>query len=91
MRVYSALKNAQNSLDDPIGIAKNVVVPKPEHSPTLAFEPSRSGCVRYVLGMLTTIDFDHQLVLGTGEVDDEIANRMLSPEFVSHEAPISQS
>jgi hypothetical protein len=40
--------------------------------------------------MLTTIDFDCQLVLGTGEVDDEIAHRMLSPEFVSHQAPISQ-
>jgi hypothetical protein len=40
--------------------------------------------------MLTTIDFDCQLVLGTGEVDDEIAHWMLSPEFVSQQAPISQ-
>jgi hypothetical protein len=41
--------------------------------------------------MLTTIDFDCQLVLGTGEVDDEIAQRMLSPKLVFHQAPIAQS
>jgi hypothetical protein len=75
-------ERSQNSLDHAIGIAENIVVPKPEHSPTLDLEPSRPGCVCCVLGMLTTIDFDYQLVLGTGEVDDEIAHRMLSPEFV---------
>jgi hypothetical protein len=41
--------------------------------------------------MLTAIHFDHQLVFGTGEVYDEIAQRMLSPEFVFHQASIAQS
>ena len=67
------MQGAKNGLDHAIGIGKNVVVPEPEHFPALVFEPSRSICVRYVFGMLTAIDFDHQLELGTGEVDDEIA------------------
>jgi hypothetical protein len=41
--------------------------------------------------MLTPIDFDHQCVLGAGKVDYDVADWMLSPELVSHKAPIAQS
>jgi hypothetical protein len=41
--------------------------------------------------VLTAIEFDHQLELGTGKVDDEIAQRILPPKLVFHQAPIAQS
>jgi hypothetical protein len=85
------VERSQDSLDHSIGIAENIVVPEAEYFPVLALKLSRSACVRCVVGMLTTIDFDHQLVLGTGEVDDEIAQRMLRPKLVFHRAPIAQS
>jgi hypothetical protein len=79
----------QNGLDHAIGIVENIVVPKPEHFPVLTFEPSCSVCVRCVVAVLTTIDFDRQLVLGAGEVDDETAQRMLPPKFVSRQSPMA--
>ncbi len=40
--------------------------------------------------MLTAIDFDRQPILGAGEIDNEIADRMLSPELVPQQAAIAQ-
>jgi hypothetical protein len=80
---------SQNGLDHAIGIVENIVVPKPEHFPALTFEPSCSACVRCVVAVLTTIGFDRQLVLGAGEVDDETAQRMLPPKFVSRQSPMA--
>jgi hypothetical protein len=39
--------------------------------------------------VLTTIDFDRQLVLGAGEVDNEVAQRMLSAKSVSRQSPMA--
>jgi hypothetical protein len=41
--------------------------------------------------VLTAIDFDHQLVLGAGEVDYKVADRVLPAEFVAQQPAISQS
>src|SRR5262249_800684 len=41
--------------------------------------------------MLTAVDFDHQSVLGAGEIDNEVADRVLSPELVSRQSSIAQS
>jgi hypothetical protein len=40
--------------------------------------------------VLTAIDFDHQLVLGTGEVDYKVADRVLPAEFVAQQPAVSQ-
>jgi hypothetical protein len=82
-------ERSQDSLDHAIGIAENIVVPEPEHFPALTLEPNRSACVRCVVGVLTTIDFDRQLVLGAGEVDNEVAQRMLSAKSVSRQSPMA--
>ncbi len=66
----------------PLVLAKNIVVPKSDHLPPSLFERRRSAHVRWIVGMLTAIEFDHQCVFGASEVDDEIADRMLAPELV---------
>ena len=40
--------------------------------------------------MLTAIEFDHELILGAGEVDDVVPNRVLSAKFVLQETPTAQ-
>jgi hypothetical protein len=83
------LQGLQDRFDYPAGIVQNIVVPEPDHSPTLAFEPSCSVRVQRIVRVLIAIDFDHQRVLGTGEVDDEVSNRMLSPKSVSRQASMA--
>jgi hypothetical protein len=48
----------------------------------LAFQPSRSTRVCRIVRMLTTIQLDRHPVLGACEVDDILANGILSAEFV---------
>jgi hypothetical protein len=55
----------------------------------LVFERRGSVRVGWIVGMLTAIEFDHYPVFGTGEVDDEVSNRMLSAKSVSKQAPIA--
>jgi hypothetical protein len=85
------IEGAQDSLDHAIGIGENVVVPEPEEFPSVALEASRSALVCRTVRVLTAIDFDHQLVLGAGEVDYEVADRVLPAEFVTRQPAISQS
>jgi len=40
--------------------------------------------------MLTSVDFNHQVVLKTDEIDDVVFNRLLTFEFESGEAPRPQ-
>jgi hypothetical protein len=85
------LKNVQNCFDNPSSVAQSLVVPKPDYLPAPAFEPGSSLFVYGIVRMLTAIDFDNQSMLGAGEVDNEFADRMLSPELVTRQTPIAQS
>jgi len=76
------LQYPQNRLDHATGIGKDIVVSKPDNSPTSAFEPSRSTLVRSIVRVLTAVDFDHQSVFGARKVDNEISDRMLSTKSV---------
>jgi hypothetical protein len=76
------LQCPQNRLDHATGIGRDIVVPKPENSPTSAFEPSRSPGIRGAVRVLAAVDFDHQSVFGARKVDNEISDRMLSTKFV---------
>jgi len=83
------LESSQNRLDDPVGVAENVVVPKSDHLPALALEPSCSARVPCIVRMLTAIDLDHKAVFGAGEIDNEPTDWVLSPELVPQQAPIA--
>jgi len=77
----SGLKDQQNSLDNSAGIVEDLVVPKADYFPALAVQPSRSPRIGRPVGVLATIQFDHDLVLGAGEVGDVLAYRMLPAEL----------
>src|ERR1700730_8760791 len=85
------LDDSQYRLDDPVGVAENVVVPKSDHLPALALEPSWSARVPCIVRMLTAIDLDHKPVFGAGEIDNETTDWVLSPELVHQQAAIAQS
>jgi hypothetical protein len=83
-------ESVQNGLDDPVGVAENVVAPKPDHCPALPFQQSGSARVHRIVGMLTAIDLDHQQIFGAGEIDNETADWMLPAELVPQQAAIAQ-
>jgi hypothetical protein len=84
------LQNSQNGFDYSACVGKRFIVPKSNYPPTPIFEPSCAARVSQTVGMLTTVDLNDQSMLGTGEVDDVISDRVLSPEFIPHQPPIAQ-
>jgi hypothetical protein len=86
----SVAKRFQDRLDDTTSVGKHVVVPEANHAPTLSFEKSRATLVRGVSGVLAAIDFDDEVMLRAGEIDDEAADRMLAAKPVSGQPTIAQ-
>jgi hypothetical protein len=87
----SSFQNAQDRFDYSTGIAENIVVPKPDHFPTLALQPSRSASIGRTVCMLTAVGFDDEMVLGAREIDDVTAYWMLVTKFELQQTPIAQS
>ena len=81
----------QNGVNHPIGIGKNLVVPKPDHTPSLAFQPKGSTAVALAVGMLPAVHFDDQTMGDTGEIKNDRAQWVLTPEFVALKTSPSQS
>jgi hypothetical protein len=78
----SGAQSLHNGFDDGAGIAQDIVVPESDHPPPLAFQPRCSSRIGRTVRMLTPIDFDHQPVLGAGEIDDVGADRLLPTKTV---------
>jgi hypothetical protein len=64
-------------------MTQDIVVPEAQHLKSICAQQRipRAICRRLIL-MLTTIDFNNELLRNTDEVDYEPAQRMLTPEFV---------
>jgi hypothetical protein len=73
----------QDRAHNTLRIRENVVVPKPDHAPALAFEPNRASRIGQTLIVFAAISLDHQAVLGAGEVDNKPADRMLPTKLVA--------
>jgi hypothetical protein len=61
----------QNSLSDPRGILRHLAVPKPDHGPTRAFQPTRPRRIRLTFRMLPAVHLNSQLGLAARQIDDE--------------------
>jgi hypothetical protein len=54
-----SFQNAQDYFDTPGGIAENIVVPKADHPPAVAFQPSCSLRVYGIGRVLPAVQLDH--------------------------------
>jgi hypothetical protein len=67
-----------NRLHHALGIRQDLVVPTSDHAIAAALEPG--GVRRTLLRVLAAVDFDDESCLGTKEVDDVAAYRLLAAE-----------
>ena len=56
-----------------LAIFKHFIVPEPDHPVAFGLDDCRSGCIVF-LGMLPTVDFDHQVGPMAGEIGDVMAD-----------------
>jgi hypothetical protein len=85
VRVFERLDNHRY---DALSVREDVVIPKPQHTPALLFEP-RGPLSVDLFAVLAAIGLDDQSVLCAREVDDEAANGMLAAEPVSAQSPVA--
>ena len=79
------------SLEHAAGIRKRLVVPEAKHSIALRFEECRASRVRVALhAVLSAVQLDDELRLGTAEVGDEWVDCMLAPELEAPETAVTQ-
>ena len=86
----SAAQGFENDIQNAFGIRENVVVPKPDHTPTLLLKPSSPPQVCRTLVVLTTVGLDDQVILCAGEIDDVWTDLMLPTELVAGQPTIAQ-
>ena len=67
-----------NDRQHTLEITQNFVIPKPQYPPTLRSQPAVTRRVGRAIGMLTTVQLDHQPALNAGEIDNVPAYRMLA-------------
>ena len=85
------LQHPEDCFDNAFGVRQHVVVPESNDAPTVFFENLCSTRVGFVVGMLTAISFNDEVMLGAGEIDDEIADRMLPAKPVAGQTAIAQN
>jgi hypothetical protein len=84
------LKYPENGFDYSIGIVEYIVVPKPDDTPALPLQKSRTTPVRNILCMLICIDFDNQCMSSASKIDDKGPDWMLPAKFVFFQSTIAQ-
>ena len=80
----------ENDIQNAFCIGENVVVPKPDHTPTLLLKPVSASQICRTLVVLTAIGLDDQVIPRAGEIDDIWTDRMLPAELVACQPPIAQ-
>ena len=76
--------NLQYSLQHPLQIAQNLVVPKPQYRKSLSAQPAvASGVIIQRIGMLTAIRLDDAAGFETNKIDDIRPQWLLTAELVA--------
>ncbi len=80
-----------NHFQNRFQFTENLIVPEPEDAVALLMQESAASFIlRLLFRMLPTVQFDHQPVLKTNEVDDERPDRLLPPEFAARKLSVTQ-
>ncbi len=82
----------QNRFENAVNVSENVVVPKPNDVIAPFLQNARAfGILGCALAMLAAVDLDDEFQIERDEVDDIIANRLLSFELDSFKPAATQS
>jgi hypothetical protein len=74
-------------LQHAVKILQNIVIPKPQHTVTLLRQFIAALLIfGYLLGVLSAIEFDHQLACRTGKIGDATTDRVLATKFPRRKA-----
>ena len=88
---FNLAKRGEDAFHHRVGISKDVVVPESNDFVSLTCEPRRAFCVAPNLPcVLATINFDDELALGAGEIDDVYSNGCLAAKEMPVELPAAQ-
>ena len=84
-------KCGKDGFDDAVGISKDVVIPESNNFVSLTLKPCRAFCIAPNLPcVLAAIDLDHELALGTDEIDDVPSDGRLAANEIPIELPAAQ-
>ena len=73
-------------------ILKHFVVPEAQHSKPLCLEPFRMFSIRlHLMGILTTVYFNDQLLRQTPKIDDVVTERYLSTKSEAIQLILAQT
>jgi hypothetical protein len=76
-------KRIKNHLQHHLSLPKHLVIPKSHHPIPALHQPGISLPILGTLRVLPTVHFDDEPVTQCNEVDDEGADRHLTPELVA--------
>lgn len=85
------LQLLQDHLRDPVDIRQNIVVPKADNPPSMVYEIVGAALIADIVIMLSTIRFDDETVLTTGEIGNERADWKLAVKFIPSQLPTTQN
>ena len=67
--------------ENAVGVLQDVVVPEADYAVAVGFDDFGAPVVGEIVGVLAAVELHRQPGGAAGEVDDEIANRVLADEF----------
>ena len=80
----------QNNAEDAFSVAQYVRIPESQHLISLSRERGIACAVIWIICVLTAVNFDDELPVTTNKIDDVGADRLLSDEFESIQASITE-
>jgi hypothetical protein len=85
-----AIQLEQNGFEHTLWMLQYVVIPEPDHSPTLSVQMRGPAAIRFVSSnVLPSIKLDDETSLNAGEIREVWPNRMLSSKAVPRQAPVA--
>ena len=70
-----------DGLDHAIGVLKDIVVPEADHTIAVGFDQPGTVFVARAIGMLPSVQLDHEFEAAAGKVDDRVPDSELAGEL----------
>jgi len=74
----NGIESLENFFDDVLGPAQHIIVPESQNTIALVMKPGIANRVGAICAVPTTVDFDNQAKLETGEIRNVWAKRVLT-------------
>jgi hypothetical protein len=81
----------RDTLEHAVYILDQVAVPEAKHTPAMLFQHRGAALVIWLTQrVLAAVEFDREMLIDTGEVNNERPNGHLSPELVTERPTVAQ-